>query len=414
MEEYQSLMSKRNLPEINIAAEKLAKKVKEKSGISSIEVNTKVKENEALVKYDLGRYFFLFNFPYAYRQNLGVAQALFGRRQLFEENKWYYTLFSGFLSARYQLHSVNQGHDLVLEKQWNDIWRGLDLSAKLKYTTKNIDINVRECSWTQAIKLIYDLNKPSVLFKHIPELREPNYLYAKLLHKLRTNYINTEQCTANILQSALYKDSLWSFKIGHKRFVKTEESDTLVKSSAKVGYNGVDSPFIKLGGYVRNNYDVLNKGLATASNSLLIEKMFSKGSMRVNDALFLKGMKGVYEYPGAKLYRNGIPELGSEHIGDRVNNGLILQYEIKVSSSKLQSFINTSMKTKPYIYATMGYSSPIDPQCNIGFRNNIRGSTGFGLSTSLKPITFEFYYSLAGFSPKCDKERKFGLCIGIS
>eukprot|EP00826_Nyctotherus_ovalis_P062707 TRINITY_DN9120_c0_g1_i5.p1 TRINITY_DN9120_c0_g1~~TRINITY_DN9120_c0_g1_i5.p1 ORF type:complete len:220 (+),score=61.54 TRINITY_DN9120_c0_g1_i5:107-766(+) len=213
-----------------------------------------------------------------------------------------------------------------------------------------------------------------------------------------------------------YPDSLLLLRVGHKSLIeRLLGGAAYVKNRIDLGYNGTDPPFAKYKGYVQLVHGDLENSRVALYNSLVLEKSFSKEPMKVNDTCFLRGVKGVHEFPGAKTYRSQL-EAENQHLGDRVPNHFTALYEAKLIFPKLKPFSKKLIfaKMSPYIYGTVGCSIPFGKSLTSDIKDKTLGSAGFGLMVIAKPFVVDLYYSVAGFRQGHDMQKDFGFYIGLN
>ena len=398
-------MPGKTFQEIVESAHKLAESIGTVSGLKNIDINfgPGTEKSDIDLNYNFSSKYSGNSFPYNNRLHVGVIENYFTWRN----DPWWNSLIE-----RYQYHFDTSGHSVMFEHKCSN--SRLNFATTLKYSRRWIDMNVKENCWSAACKLIYDFNKESIVFKNNASILKPNIMFAKIFHKSRKNYVDTERCSSEMLKSALYPDSLLGLKIGHKNIGKIYGMDVKAKTWAEIGYNGTDSPFAKLKGYFHNSYNILNKNIMVLNQSILFEKLFAKGAIRINDSPFIRGFKGIYDFPGAKSYRGIMVPPGKEHDGDRVPNSLIAQYEAKLMFPSIDPFLSFSIPQAqffPYIYGALGYSQPIEGKYNN--ESGLIGSTGFGLTYQLRLIAIHFYYSVAAYTQNNNAKKEYGFIIGF-
>ncbi len=421
MDSYKILAKQNTLYSIASAAHTLAKDIENKTGLTNVEVSFEPgkAKDEIDVRYKFGKRQLDLSFPYQYHRHMLALQGRLSQRAD-EDDKTIYKFLAGTVMGRYHYSTdIGRGHAILVEKQWHGLWDAIDAVFKVKYSNRWLDLNVKESCWTKQWKFIYDLNKDSVLFKHYLEVRPPNYLYTKFSHKARNNLVDSDKCSPALLRSMAYPDGLLSFKMGHKNTYDLPWLNVSMKSSAELARNKTDAAFLKLRSGVQNYYNIMQRDWVLWHNSLSMEKIapLTEGGIRLNDAPMIRGMKGIYDFPGAKTYRNPMVEAGREHVGDRVPNHFVAQYETKFYFPNLSPFKHITLDWihfLPYIYGTVGYAKPMGEQfAGNGLAENLRASTGFGLSLISDPFAVEFYYSLGSIQPKCDRPREFGFYLGF-
>ena len=423
MPAYKSLINEKNLYNIATYSHMLAKQIKEKSGIRDVELEFTpgTNKDEGAVNYHFGNEEYLLTFPYNLRRHIAACEFKYARRLTPQEHKWYQSFMSDEYLGRYQYKSdESSSHAFIIEKQWDRVFKNIDSAFKIKYSSKWIDINTKEQCWTKQFKMMYDLNRESSLFSNAIDVRPPNYLYVKASHKSRKNKVDSDKASGEMLKNAMHPDRLLSLKLGHKNVYESLGLDALAKSSLELGYNQTDAAFLKFKTYLRNYYNILNKNWVIWHNSLSLSQMgtITSGDVRVNDTLLLSGIKGLYDFPGAKTYRDPLAvEAGKEHLGDRVGNNFLTQYETKFYFPMLAPFNSNKVEWLnliPYIYGTVAYAMPTNRDLAArAARDNFRASTGIGITLSMSPISVEFYYSLGSIKPKCDLSREFGFYLGF-
>ena len=404
---YKQLMNRLTLGSVIESAHKLASEIQYISGIDSVDMKFApgANEGEIEIEYKFGSTFTGVMFPTINTQYTTVFQGIYLKNPE-NKDKWYHSFVNGLLLGKYKYSCDYPRHSFELRKIWETSHPKINSSAKIKYSTKWLDANVNEDCWTKEYMASYDMRKDTIMFKN-RYIMYPSKLYAKILHKSRKNLIDTTKCSSGLLKSSLYSDSLMALRIGYKDFSGDKLRYSFIKTSAELGYNRVDSPFVKLKGYLNHRF-FLNKILV--NQTLLIEKAFFK-SLRINDSPFLRGMKGIYEFPGAKTYRDPIVEPGKEHIGSRITNTFTARYEAKLSFPTLKPFSEIStnfFSFNPYIYGTLGYTKANES------KGYALGSAGIGISAFLRPLRFGFYYALASFRPNHDAPKEFGFYIGTA
>ena len=411
---FKSLLNLKNLKDFLESSYNFAKFLNKNIGINNVEIHFKPGDNkdEIKVKYNLGPTISRITFPYFTKKNSFLIQGEYYKRGA-ESDKFLQSLVSGSLLGRYNYNFFDNGHSIGIEKIWEDCLMELDTSIKAKYRRKWLDANIKEECWSKAIKFMYDMGPSSNIFKNYYLIRPMDYIYAKLSHKSRKNFIDTTHCTGELIRSGYYPDSLLSFKFGYK----TQEdfllgTKILVKNYVELASNDVDDPFLKYKLYIKNYTPKMAGRFAAFTHSFLLEKIFASEQLRINDSCFLKGMHGIYEFPGAKANKNLIS--GMEHVGDRVANDLIALYEAQLIFPNLKPLSSVTTHLLPYIYGTLGYSQPINNKyAGKNYKDSMMGSIGFGIKLLLTPIQVGFYYSIAGFRPKHDLGKEYGFYIGI-
>lgn len=416
-EAYRRLVEPQTLRELAEASHRLAREIQDASGLRHVDIvfAPGANKREISVHYEFGTNIAYLQFPHIARRLVGAIEGVFSKRSS-EKDKWYHSVVNGSMLARYKYLSDQDGYSAKLEKQWEKAVLGLDSAFGLKYSSRWLDLNAKENAWTKSLKLIYDINEETKLYKHRCDLRYPNRVYAGLIHKSRSNLIDSNRSSPDILKAGLYPDSLLLLRVGHKNLVEKLLGGTAyVKNRIDLGYNGTDPPFAKYKGYMRLVHGDLKNSKVALYNSLLLEKSFSKEPMKVNDACFLRGVKGVHEFPGAKTYRNQL-EVENQHLGDRVPNHFTALYEAKLIFPKLKPFSKkfAFAKISPYIYGTAGCSIPFGSCLTSDIGNKTLGSAGFGLMVIAKTFTVDLYYSVAGFRQPHDMQKDFGLYIGLN
>ncbi len=417
MEAYQTLERQMYLHDIAASAYVLAKEIQAKTGLTDIEVGFEPgrSRDEIAIRYKMGKRSLALNFPYLYRRHIFTMEGRFTQRT----DEGIKKLLSGSVLGRYQLGlDTGLAHSLLVEKQWHDLYDIIDAALKVKYTNRWLDANARESCWTKQCKFMYDMNRSSVLFKHSEELRPPNYLYAKISHKARNNTVDPDKSSTDFCKSLAAPDGLLSFKVGHKTSYDAGKLSVLVKNSAELGHNQTDATFAKFRGTLQDYFNVWDWTLW--HNSLAIEKIvpLTLGGIRLNDSPMLRGMKGVHDFPGAKTYRNPAAVApGREYVGDRVGNEFVAQYETKLFFPNVSPFRYIPKewpRFMPYLYGTVGYARPAGGEfAGNSLMDNMRASTGFGLSLRTAPVAVEFYYAVASVQPRCDKPNEFGFFLGV-
>jgi len=420
MPEYKAIFGQKFLYGIAAQSHILAKAIQMKAGSYETNIHFAPGKNkdEIDMKYTFSPSGYVINFPYINRRHTGVIQGVYTRRLGDDEDKWYQRIASGSVASRLQYCSdFGRNHSFAVVKDWEKAIFGLDSAVKLKYGSKWIDTNVKERVFTKQWKLLHNFSgKESVLFRHNEEIMPPNHVFAKFSHKSRMNDLDTDRCTGELLRTGFYPDSLWSAKFGYKKAFEPERLFSLFKSWTEFGYNKTDNAFAKFKTYLRTNYywEFMKVNL---NNSFIFEKLLAGNISRINDGIFLRGVKGLYEFPGAKSYKDDVIESGKEHVGDRVPNDYIAQWESKIYMPHLAPFKSISqdwMVFMPYVYGTFAYAKPQDVKYRGNkFTDNLRGSTGFGLSLELNPIMIELFYSVGSFKPRSDVGKEYGIYIGI-
>jgi hypothetical protein len=132
---------------------------------------------------------------------------------------------------------------------------------------RGIEVNVSEAVRKSSFKFEMDLypGKRPDIFRHSFITDPNNFLYFKLIQKVRRNKVDTDHCSKLLMERALNGDQLYSAKVGIKMgevfdYVYLQNS-YLVSASAEAASNFTDSKFLRYKFFTRYTQSYQNAQL---------------------------------------------------------------------------------------------------------------------------------------------------------